>query len=112
MYIIKSVDIKSFARIYALLMTLTCLIPWLITIIIVLFTFFRMRMMMDVYGSSSPFNDFLLPMLGWLIVPLIVYVVSLLLGLLFGWLYNIMAERFGGLKVNIVLEQPEPTTNQ
>ncbi len=114
MYIIKSVDIKSFARIYALLMTLTCLIPWLIVLFFTLFSygFLQMSMVGEYYDNSLPFNYFLLPLLGWLIIPLVVYVISLLLGLLFGWLYNIVAERFGGLKINIVLEKQEPLINQ
>jgi len=114
MYLIKNVDIKSFARIYALLITLTCLIPWLISAFFFLlyFGFFRTFTVGEFYGNSLSFSYFLLPLLIWLIIPLGIYAISLLLGLLFGWLYNIVAERFGGLKINIVLEKQEPLINQ
>jgi len=41
------------------------------------------------------------------LIPFAIALLGFLMGLLLGWLYNIIAERVGGLKINIVLEKKE-----
>lgn len=105
MYVIKNVDIKSFAKVCSLFITSFSLIPWLFTGIAWIFASRFLRYISGSYNTSRVFNNFVLPIIIWLCIPLAIALLSFLVGLLFGWFYNLITKKIGGLKVNIVLEK-------
>ncbi len=107
MYIIKKVEVKSFARIYALIVSLTFLIPWLIIGIffgIVIGLLPGIGSFFGYYSWHSLSFFELGPIFFWLLIPFLIYLVALIAGLVIAWIYNLIADRVGGLKVNIELE--------
>ncbi|MCD4705434.1 hypothetical protein K8R66_05155 [bacterium] len=106
MYIIKKVDIKSFAKISSLVCTVFALLPWLFVGVVWFFESRFLRYMSGSYNTSRGFTRFILPLIIWFIVPFVIALLCFLLGLLFAWLYNVfIVDRVGGLKVDIVLEK-------
>jgi len=104
MYIVKKIDIKSFAKIVSLFNTIFLLIPWLFMGIMWIFASRFLRYAFGNYSTRHAFSTFILPIIIWLLIPLVIALISFLIGLLFAWLYNIITKRIGGLKVNITLE--------
>lgn len=110
MYVIKKVDPLSVAKMSAILAIIIGLVPMIIMFIVGL-----------VFGSIASgfgmfdYYSFQYIFLPLIIGPIIAIIVGFVGGLIYAWLYNLIADKFGGIKMEIVLEQqdqPQPPVEQ
>lgn len=92
MYIIKEVNVIKFAKLFAALYAITGLIPTLFSL---LFTLPRM------IGGSYYYGGDIFPLLITIAIPLICAIAGFIFGIIFGYLYNLLAQRGQGLEVEI-----------
>jgi hypothetical protein len=105
MYVIRKINVSIFARIFALVSVAVYLVPWAITIVFGFLMGLR-NSYYSSYGLSRFLRTFGIGMsIFWLVMPLVVWLVSYLAGLLIAWAYNVIAKFWGGIKLEIVLEK-------
>lgn len=92
MYIIKEVNVTKLARLFAVLYAITGLIP----------TFFSLLLTLPrMIGGSYYYAGEIFPLLVIIAIPLICAIAGFIFGIIFGYLYNLLAQRGQGLEVEI-----------
>ena len=91
---IKKLDILSVAKIYAIIGAIIGFVIGIITAIVVISGggIFMMGL-----GTMSGLA-IAIGVLSIIIMPIIYGIIGFLVGLIFSWLYNVIAERIGGIK--------------
>lgn len=108
MYVIKKIHLVSFARFSGLMLAIISVIPWLIVAIVI----GVLGLIFGEFSRGFRLDDIFFPGIIWLLAPAIAYLAGFFVGLLYAWIYNLLANRFGGIKLDIELGSSQTPPHQ